>query len=153
MRHRTSLWRLALASVALFVFVIAVSAQTATVRLADDSELNNQTSTITGKMPVLFVHGHGGPSNYQVNWQQPLTARNLPSFKDVLLANPDLAIEPYYISFANNDTRSITADAIEIGDAVERILRRHDPNNPVENFGSVCCGACNRSKRNGCWFV
>jgi len=130
------LWRLAVAPVALFVFGVfssAVSAQTATVRLADDSELDNQTPSITGKLPVLFVHGHGDPSNYQVNWQQPLTQRNLPSFKDVLGANTDLAIEPYYISFANNDTRSITADAIEIGDAVERILRRHDPDRSVEN--------------------
>lgn len=78
MRHRSSLWRLAVAQVALLVFGVfasAVSAQTATVRLADDSELNNQTLSITGKMPVLFVHGHGAPSNYQVNWQQPLTER------------------------------------------------------------------------------
>ena len=129
----SSLCRLAVTSAAIFVFAIAVSAQTATVFLANDIPFTEQTPSISGKLPVLFVHGHGDPSNYQKNWQQPLVDRNLPSFKDVLQANSDLAIEPYYISFANDDTRSITTDAIEIGDAVERILRRHDPLRAVED--------------------
>jgi len=127
------LWRLVLATVAPLVFAFAVSAQTATIRLAGDIPFEDGPPSIQGKLPVLFVHGHGDPSNYKKNWQEPLVERNLPSFKDMLGANPDLAIEPYYISFDNADTRSITDDAIEIGNAIERILHRHDPERSAED--------------------
>lgn len=133
MRQQVSPGRLAVAFVSLFVFAVAASAQTARIFLADGSELSNQTISIDHKLPVLFVHGHGDPLNFQKNWQLPLTARNLPSFKDALEANSGLGIEPYYISFIDSNSRSITDDAIEIGDAIERILHRHDPDRSAEN--------------------
>lgn len=88
------------------------------------------------RLPVLFVHGHNlnnamdQDSNYKKNWQDPLDYGNvlrLPSFKIALdlQQNSNLGIEPYYIRFQNQN-RSIIEDAGEIGEAIERILKRHN---------------------------
>ena len=133
MKRQSGLSCLMAALVGMLAFGLSVSAQT-TVHLADDSVLTNTTATIAGKLPVLFVHGHGDPINYQKNWWDRLqdSGRDLPSFKEALLANSDLGVEPYYIQFSNNDARSITDDANEISEAVELILHRHDPNYPAQ---------------------
>ena len=69
------------------------------------------------RLPVIFVHGHGG--DYEANWQMPGTVGFFPgiSFKDALdlQQNQDLGIETYYIQFSDQD-RSIIEDAQEIGE-------------------------------------
>lgn len=113
-------------------------------------------------VPVLFVHGHQLPpiidldprddrvfeytvdlENYQSNWQNPIkidSSIELPSFKDALKEfnrrNPNSTqIEPYYIALIQGVNRTIENDADEIKEAVELILKRHDPNY-VENSPS-----------------
>lgn len=131
MRRLSSVWRLAAASVGLLALAALASAQTAEVHLLNDEPLPTASPAPLGHLPVLFVHGHNEEDetshpNYQKNWRDP----NVLSFQQALLANPELGIEPYYIRFLNQD-RSITEDAAEISDAIERILRRHDPNYPA----------------------
>ena len=79
--------------------------------------------------PVLFVHGHnlgdeGNDPNYENNWIDP-AGRG--SFKETLdlPENSWLDLEPYYIRFVDQD-RSIFLDAADLGDALRRILQRHD---------------------------
>ena len=94
----------------------------------------------TSRLPILFVHGHNLVNsmdtdyNYRKNWQDTfeniLLSSDLPSFKMALdlPANSGHQIEPYYIRFQDQN-RSITLDAAEIGGAIQRILIRHgDPN-------------------------
>jgi len=132
-RRQSFLRRLAALSVWLLVSGAPVSGQVAEVHLADDSLLTATSSPApTRRLPVLFVHGHNETNqdtdfNYRKNWQQQL--RGL-SFKQVLEANSGLGIEPYYIRFVDQG-RSITEDAAEIGNAIERILHRHDPDYPT----------------------
>lgn len=130
MKRQSGLMRLIAAVGGLLIFSIAVSAQHATVHLADDSVLTATTTAITGRLPVLFIHGHNDNLNYKKNWWDPLhdAVRNLPSFKQALdnPQNNTLGIEPYYIQFLDQD-RSIDMDAVEIGDAIDLILHRHDP--------------------------
>ncbi|MGD8799088.1 MAG: VWA domain-containing protein [Desulfobacterales bacterium] len=109
----------------------------ATVFLNDGSELTQNSPPPARKIPVLFVHGHDpnpdpNNPNYQKNWWHSLD--NLPSFKQTLELpqNACLGIEPYYIYF-ENQAHSIALDAADIGNAIDRILARHqlqDPNNP-----------------------
>lgn len=117
-----------------WVFValpLTAAAQTAEVHLADDLLLTDGVPPPTGQLPVLFVHGHNATDNdadfnYKKNWWNTLDS--LPSFKQVLdlPQNAGLGIEPYFIRFQDQD-RSISDDAAEIGNAVDRIIRRHDP--------------------------
>ena len=124
---------MAAASVGLLAFGAAVSGQTAEVHLGDDSLLAANSPTPTRHLPILFVHGHNPDPdeatnpNYRKNWQDPLSS--LPSFKQALglPQNSGLDIEEYYIRFLDQD-RSITDDARDIRDAVNRILERHDSN-------------------------
>lgn len=80
-------------------------------------------------IPVLFVHGH--LRNFQETWLEPVNG--FTSFGAALTANKHLGIKPYFINFQNNN-RSIVEDAVEIGQAVDIILDRHnahyDPSNP-----------------------
>lgn len=103
---------------------------------ADALVPENPTPLNTTRIPILFVHGHNLNEamdqgfNYRKNWQQPLDYSillKLPSFKIALdlPQNANLGVEPYYIRFQDQN-RSITEDAAEIGEAVSRILRRHD---------------------------
>jgi hypothetical protein len=103
---------------------------------ANPAPINDGTS----RLPVLFVHGHNLAEpmdqdfNYRKNWQDPLDypllLPKLPSFK-IAIDRPGNAghnIEAYYIRFQDQN-RSITRDAAEIGEAINRILLRHgDPN-------------------------
>lgn len=118
------------------MFALAAPAAAVDVHLADDSLLDAGSPAPQGNLPVLFVHGHGGDDeasdpNYQNNWQE--TLNGLPSFSQALdlAENDGLGIEEYYIRFLDQD-RSITDDAAEIGEAIELILHRHDPNYPAE---------------------
>ncbi len=90
------------------------------------------TSAPQKRRPVLFVHGHNPDDandadfNYRKNWIQAVNG--LPSFQQTIEdpANTDtLDIEAYFIRFVDQH-RSIVEDARDIGDAVERILARHD---------------------------
>jgi hypothetical protein len=134
MRRRFGLWRLAAASVGILALGAAVSAAAVEVRLADDSLLAVDSPPLQGRLPVLFVHGHNderqqteiASPNYRKNWQDPSRL----SFNKVLAQNTGLGIEPYYIRFVEQN-RSITEDAREIGEAIELILHRHDPNYPA----------------------
>ena len=109
----------------------------ATVFLNDGSELTENSPPPARNIPVLFVHGHDpdpdpNNPNYQKNWWHSLD--NLPSFRQTLALpqNACLGIEPYYIYFEDQG-RSIALDAADIGEAIDRILARHqlqDPNNP-----------------------
>jgi hypothetical protein len=108
-------------------------ASAAEVRLGDDSVLDAGSGPPTRQRPVLFVHGHNAEDsmdadfNYRKNWIDAVDG--LPSFKQTLDATENLGpldIEPYFIRFVDQD-RSIVEDARDIGDAVERILARHDP--------------------------
>ena len=105
----------------------------AEVRLGDDSVLGPASGAPARGRPVLFVHGHNAEDamdadfNYRKNWIDGIDG--LPSFKQTLDATENLGpldIEPYFIRFVDQD-RSIVEDARDIGDAVERILARHDP--------------------------
>ena len=63
----------------------------------------------------------------------PLLLPKLPSFK-IALEQPGNAghnIEPYYIRFIDQN-RSITRDAADIAEAVNRILKRHDDPNALQ---------------------
>jgi len=118
------------------MLALAASAAAVEVHLADDSLLDANSPAPEGNLPVLFVHGHGGDDeasdpNYQNNWQE--TLNGLPSFKQSLDLdeNDGLGIEEYYIRFLDQD-RSITEDAAEIGEAIELILHRHDPDYPAQ---------------------
>ena len=104
------------------------------VHLGDDSVLTSSSPAPAHRLPVLFVHGHGfdadtdDPTNphYKQNfWDAP---NGLTSFKQALdnSINSGLDIEQYYIRF-EDQTRSITADARDIQDAVDRIVQRHNP--------------------------
>ncbi|MCA9285589.1 MAG: VWA domain-containing protein, partial [Phycisphaerales bacterium] len=109
-----------------------IAAAQSEVHLADDTILGPTSPAPTGSRPVLFVHGHNLLSasdadfNYRKNWFEP---NGQTSFKAAIdaPANAWLDIEPYFIRFGPQN-RSIVEDAREIGDAVERILARHDPN-------------------------
>jgi hypothetical protein len=93
-----------------------------------------------GRRPVLFVHGHrfdvtddndsDTDPNYQVNFIRRLDG--LPSFDLAIARNSNLNIEPYYIRFVDQ-ARSISADANEISEAVDLIVRRHNPGFDVTN--------------------
>lgn len=87
------------------------------------------------RLPVLFIHGHNPDSaddtaaagpNYQQNFWNPLGA--LTSFKRTLDHgdNAGLGIEPYFIRFQDQN-RSITEDARDIGEAIDLIVQRHNP--------------------------
>lgn len=100
--------------------------------------------------PVLFVHGHAtsfcGSSNplcscedeelhceyFRRTWMNSLD-NGLRSFADAIDHNPKLNLVPYYINFVDN-TRSILEDAREIGEAVERIFKRHNPSLAIFPF-------------------
>jgi hypothetical protein len=91
------------------------------------------TSAPQKRRPVLFVHGHNANDandvdfNYRKDWVQAVDG--LPSFQQTLEdpANAGtLDIEAYFIRFVDQH-RSIVDDARDIGDAIERILARHDP--------------------------
>ena len=113
---------------------------TAEVHLADDSLLTaSSPPPAPTRVPVLFVHGHsfdlldiGNTTddplnpNYKKNWWNALNS--LPSFKQTIdhTNNSGLNIEQYYIRFADQ-ARSITEDARDIEDAVDRIIQRHNP--------------------------
>jgi hypothetical protein len=121
---------------ALFCFLVAMplaaAAQTAEVHLRDDSLLTEASPPPAGRLPVLFVHGHNPQQsddsdfNYKKNWWDSFNS--LPSFKQALdlPQNAALGIEPYFIRFQNQG-RSISDDAAEIQDALDRIIKRHDP--------------------------
>jgi hypothetical protein len=92
---------------------------------------------LTGRVPVLFVHGHGPADtlqdpHYKRNWWTDhgtldvLDRLRLTSFRTTINQNPGLDIQPYYIRFAN-PSRSIVEDAREIGEAVDLIIARHNP--------------------------
>jgi hypothetical protein len=104
------------------------------VHLSDDSVLTSSSPAPVHRLPVLFVHGHvfdadtDDPTNphYKQNfWEAP---DGLTSFKQTLdhNINSGLDIEPYYIRF-EDQSRSITADARDIQDAVDQIVQRHNP--------------------------
>ena len=102
------------------------------VWLPNGSAPDPLTSAPQMRRPVLFVHGHNPDDandadfNYRKNWVQ--TVNGLPSFQQTLddPANAaTLDIEAYFIRFVDQH-RSIVEDARDIGDAVERILARHD---------------------------
>lgn len=90
---------------------------------------SSDQTQILSSTPVLFVHGHF--HNFQETWLEPVNG--FTSFGAALTANSQLGIKPYFINFQNNN-RSIVEDAIEIGQAIEIILGRHnlnyDPDNP-----------------------
>jgi len=110
-------------------------AQSATVHYGPNNSPLNASSPAPppNAQPVLFVHGHkfalgGADPNDLQNWQQ---SGNGLAFTAVLEHAPNdrLGIEPYYIRFAGvaANNRSMVDDANEIEDAVDRILKRHDP--------------------------
>lgn len=88
-------------------------------------------------LPVLFVHGHNLASaddsdfNFRKNW---IEAGGITSFKAALdlPANAALGIEPYFIRLIDQN-RSIVEDARDIGEAIARIQRRHDPSFDVDD--------------------
>jgi hypothetical protein len=126
-RHLLTLWVVA-------ALTLASSAAWAAseVRLPNGSGPDPLTSTPQKRRPVLFVHGHNSDDandadfNFQKNWTQAVNG--LPSFQQTLEdpANAGtLDIEVYFIRFVEQH-RSIVEDARDVGDAVERILARHD---------------------------
>jgi hypothetical protein len=128
------MWQLTAAFVGFLALGSAASAQTADLYLADNTRFDDGPSVPARRLPVLFVHGHNTATdestnpNYRKNWQDVL-----PSFKqtlDLMPENDGLGIEAYYIRFLAQG-RSITEDAAEISNAVERILHRHDSNYPT----------------------
>lgn len=148
MTLRSLPWRLSLVCASLLVFPAAASAQPTPevyFRAFDSSptpqlvEMRLQPGMATpsptprASLPVLFVHGHNSDSdtdnelNYRRNWQDSL--HGLTSFMQTLdlAKNAWLNIEDYYIRFVNQG-RSIHLDALEIREAVDLILNRHDPN-------------------------
>jgi hypothetical protein len=138
MQRQYGAFRLAAATfLALLTLYLCAPARAAEVHLSNGDLLDASSPAPTGRLPVLFVHGHGDSDeannpNYVKNWQSPLNS--LPSFQQTLDLSPEndgLGIEPYYIRFLDQD-RSITDDAREIGEAIELILHRHDPNYPAQ---------------------
>ena len=134
MHRQSSLRQLASAFVGLLILAATARAQGPVVHLADATKTLPTTLPVQGKVPVLFVHGHQGLSaifdntpGYKKNWQD--APAGLSSFKKALDSprNEGLGIEQYYIELSENDDRSIDEDAREIGQAVELILQRHDP--------------------------
>jgi hypothetical protein len=141
------LWRCGLICGSLGVFAVSISAQTSEVyfRASDGNatphlvEMRLEAAPATplpaprGTLPVLFVHGHNTDSdtdndrNYRKNWQDSL--RGLTSFMQTLdlAKNSWMNIEDYYVRFANQG-HSIHLDALDIREAVDLILHRHDPN-------------------------
>ena len=103
------------------------------VWLPNGSAPDPLTSAPQKRRPVLFVHGHNpndasdADFNYRKDWVQAVDG--LPSFQ-LTLEDPanagTLDVEAYFIRFVDQH-RSIVDDARDIGDAVERILARHDP--------------------------
>lgn len=102
------------------------------VWLPNGSAPDPLTSAPQKRRPVLFVHGHNPDDandadfNYRKNWVQAVDG--LPSFQQTLedpANTATLDIEAYFIRFVDQH-RSIVEDARDIGDAVERILARHD---------------------------
>lgn len=134
-----------IAPLALFWVMVSMpleaAAQTAEVHLADDSVLDSSSPDPAGGLPVLFVHGHNPTDNdadfnCKKNRWDPLGS--LPSFKQALdlPQNGSLGIEPYFIRFQDQD-RSISDDAAEIADAIDRIIARHDPGYAQRGSSSV----------------
>ncbi len=82
--------------------------------------------------PILFVHGHF--RNFQETWLESVTG--FTSFGAALTANSHLGIKPYFINFQNNN-RSIVEDALEISQAVDIILGRHNSNYNVDDPDSI----------------
>src|SRR5688572_23789807 len=140
MQQQLSPMRLAVAFVVVLVWAAAASAQQsipcylsqvrACVHLRDDSQLLPTTPQPTRRLPVLFVHGHNAENaqdtdfNYQKNWQDPTRLSFKPTLE--LNNNAGLDIEDYYIRFEDQE-HSISEDAIDIRDAIDLILHRHDP--------------------------
>jgi hypothetical protein len=102
------------------------------VWLPNGTQSDPLTSTPQKRRPVLFIHGHNPDDandadfNYRKNWVQAVDG--LPSFQQTLedpANTATLDIEAYFIRFVDQH-RSIVEDARDIGDAVERILARHD---------------------------
>ena len=128
-----SLTRWALAAVCLISFVTLATAQTqrAEVHLGDDTPLLPDTVTTTPprRNPVLFVHGHNltEPMDADFNYRQNFRDPARPSFKQTLelRRNAWLDIEDYYIRFEDQG-HSINEDALDIQDAIDLILHRHD---------------------------
>ena len=89
-------------------------------------------SSLLSSQPVLFVHGH--IRNYQATWLD--TVNGFTSFGDVLAANTHLKITPYFINFQNNN-QSIVEDAVEIGQAVDIILSRHNSDYNPEDPNTI----------------
>src|SRR5574341_2270674 len=103
------------------------------VWLPNGSAPDPLTSAPQHRRPVLFVHGHNPDDasdadfNYRKNWVQAVDG--LPSFQQTLddpANTATLDIEAYFIRFVDQH-RSIVEDARDTGDAIERILARHDP--------------------------
>ncbi len=99
------------------------------IELSDGSLLDGIADpTVFKRLPVLFVHGHGGDPAAAWRSSGPGLFPGI-SFEQTLNLQQnldDLGLEPYYIRFTDQD-RSILEDAGEIGEAVEIILNRHDP--------------------------
>ncbi len=121
------LW--AVATVALTSSAAGASSE---VWLPNGNAADPLTSAPQKRCPVLFVHGHNADDandadfNYRKNWVQAVDG--LPSFQQTLddpANTATLDIEAYFIRFVDQH-RSIVEDARDIGDAVERILARHD---------------------------
>lgn len=89
-------------------------------------------SPALSSIPVLFVHGH--LRNFQETWLEPVNG--FTSFGAALTTNSHLGIKPYFINFQDNN-RSIVEDAVEIGQAVEIILGRHNTNYDPDNPDSI----------------
>lgn len=113
------------------------------------------------RLPVLFIHGHNLNNsmdqdyNYKKNWQDPLDYSfilKLPSFKIALdlQQNSSLGIEPYYIRFQDQN-RSIIEDAGEIGEAINRILKRH--NDPESTQVKVVVIAYSKGTISTRWYL
>ena len=118
-------------------------AQAAAELYDNDGNAVTATTPLTARVPVLFVHGHGPADSlqnphYQRNfWVDHGTLDiidllDLTSFKTTLAQNPGLDIQPYYIRFAD-PSRSIVEDAREIGEAVDLIIARHNPDFAAAN--------------------
>lgn len=128
----------------------------------DDALIGANPAPLAGAgLPVLFVHGHNLQNsmdenfNYRKNWQEPLdyfTLFKLPSFKKALdlQQNSSLGFEPYYIRFQDQN-RSIAEDAEEIGQAIERILLRH--NDPQANQVKIVIIAYSKGTISTRWYL
>ncbi len=140
------------------------------ITVIPDVELYDMNNTAIGanpaplgevRLPVLFVHGHNLQNdmdenyNYQKNWQDSLDyplLLSLPSFKIALdlPQNTGLDIEPYYLRFQDQN-RSIVEDATEIGQAIDRILARH--NDPQANQVKIAIIAYSKGTISTRWYL